>query len=664
MKKYYFIVVLLIVIAFTVGIFSYLEYFQTKKILRTILKGESENLIKALKYSIENNIKSNNLIEEGIQNSLISVSSLADHINLHNKYNQKALVKFAENNKIDLIIIIDKNGVISNNPAIVNLDKISNLSEELDIIKNNKYFWLELGVLEISGTEYYLIGGYFSDENTILITGIEEKNLLNMRKSIGVGVLLNNYSQNKDIVYMALQDTIGIIAASKNLASISAIKSDTLLNEVLENGKLQSRFIEYKELQVLESVVLIDDLDSKLILRLGLSLDKFQTINRNNKNRTIFLSIGLFVIIAVTSAFVYQRGRHMKLKGEHRQMLDYTGLLLSNINEAVIGIDKTKKIILYNHKAEQLFGKNESNINTIDRIKENYSDIFNSIISEEIINYKEFELNSHNGEKLILAFGKSIVYDESGNTDITIVIIRDITQIKANEEILRRNEKLTATGELAAGVAHEIRNPLNAINVIAQRLEYEFEPENDVEEYSNLVKIIRSEIKRIDIIISQFLEFSKSKKFVMNFGNLYLPSEKTVELLKPTSDLRQIELINHCQKELFCMLEKDKIEQIFINLIKNAIEAVNNGGKITISSKLSNEKILIAIADNGCGISESNKHQVFDLYYTSKDNGTGLGLGIVNKIMQEHNAKIWFESAINKGTTFYLEFDREENEQI
>ncbi len=657
MKKIYLFVFILIGIASAVAVFSYFEYFQSKNILLSILKSESKNLIKALKYSIENNIKTNEIIEDEIQNTLISTSSLADHINTHKRFDKQSIKLFANTYNVDFTLLYDKNGIVSNLDYADSLI-YRKLDNELEFLRKENYYWLELGVIEFADTEYYLIGGEFEDDNTIIISGIEEKKLLDLRKSVGIGVLLNNYKQNKDIIYVALQDTFGLIAATKNLEAITTIQGDDFLDSIYKSDKLTNRITDYNNQDVLETVTTLSNKDHKIIVRLGLSLEKFESINQKNKNRTIFLALGMFVIIAVSFAFVYQRARHNKLKEAHKQMLDYTGLLLSNINEAVIGIDKNCSIILFNQKAEYLFGKPEISSNYIEFFNQDFLELFNTLQSNKPEEYKEIEYHSKNKQNYILAYSKSIASDETGNSNIAIAVIRDITQIREAEKLAQRNEKLAVTGELAAGVAHEIRNPMNAINIIAQRLEYEFEPKNEEEEYSNLVKIIRNEIQRIDLIIAQFIEFSKLKQSVLTEGNLYSPINNAIDLLKHSAEQENIHLIDRCEKTISAMIDIHKLEQVFINLIKNAIDAIQSNGEIIVSSILKENKVTIMIKDNGCGIDEDKKQKIFDLYFTTKDKGTGLGLGIVHKIIQEHYGKIWFESELNVGTTFYLEFER------
>ena len=258
---------------------------------------------------------------------------------------------------------------------------------------------------------------------------------------------------------------------------------------------------------------------------------------------------------------------------------------------------------------------------------------------------------------MILAYSTSSIYDSNNDPYIAIAVIRDVSEIKQAEEIKRRNEKLKATGTLAAGVAHEIRNPMNAINVIAQRLEYEFEPNHSKEDYFELVRTVRQEIRRIDKIISQFLEFSKINRIILKHEDLNNPVNNAVNLLKSTALEKNIRINYKAENNKIANIDKDRIQQVFINLIQNALDASAENSEILIQIKDTVQNWIVTVSDSGAGINDEIKDKIFDIYFTTKSKGTGLGLGIVNKIIEEHEGKIYFESN-NTGTTFFVELKK------
>lgn len=658
MKKIYFISLVLVILAVSVGIFSYFEFSKTQEDLDKLVESESSNILQSLKHSIENNIKSNELIRQEMTSALISTTTLASHLNEHEKFTETTSIRFIKDYDIDIIIIIDDYQVVSNIPDIQFNDFDFELKQELEYLEKEKYIWLELGIYEIKGIEYYLIGGYFSQTKTITIAGLKADILLNLRQSVGIGKLLNDYSRNPEIVYVILQDTFSVIAASRYFGEISKISDDEFLLNLYNHKDIAKRNINYNNEEIIESSVRIDIPEEDILLRLGISLEKVKAIQNRNASRTVFLSLGLFFVVAIAIGLVYQRSKHIKLKEEHRITIEYTRRLLENTDDAVVVIDNNYNLIIFNKKAEELFGKsiNISNYNIL--FSNDLLLLRTTIDNRRGIQLKEIEFNKDNARRKFLAVSTSLVENNKANSLFAIAIIRDITLLKEAEDYKLRNEKLTATSELAAGVAHEIRNPMNSINVIAQRLELEFEPKEYADEYYNLVTTIRQSIKRIDRIIAQFLAFSRMNPPVLKKLELNNVINRAVDLLKHSANKQNIKIINNFHSDVYVMLDSDKIEQVFINLLQNAIDAIGSNGTITIEQIITNDNVMVSIEDTGKGIKPDIRHKIFDLYFTTKEKGMGLGLGIVNKIILEHNAKIRFESYEGSGTVFFIEFKR------
>jgi signal transduction histidine kinase len=258
--------------------------------------------------------------------------------------------------------------------------------------------------------------------------------------------------------------------------------------------------------------------------------------------------------------------------------------------------------------------------------------------------------------RLITSINTSVLMNDRGEIDSAFAVIKDLTEKHALEENLRRQEKLTAMGQLASGVAHEIRNPLNAIGMISQRLDKEFEPNQDSEEFHELTRIISAESRRIDAIIQQFLKFARPAQLNLEKTNLNELIESTVALLKSQADQLHIGISAHLQLLPSTLLDRNQMKQALLNLIRNSLEAIAGKGSIDIRSALTELKneILIEINDTGMGIDPETLPKIFNLYFTTKAKGTGLGLSLVNQIISQHNGRIEVESAVGKGTTFYV----------
>jgi signal transduction histidine kinase len=314
------------------------------------------------------------------------------------------------------------------------------------------------------------------------------------------------------------------------------------------------------------------------------------------------------------------------------------------------------KITIFNKASENLFNVKGDQI-----INKDLSDLSGEIFlslsdycKDKNENCADVSIDTKIGdEKKYLNLNFTRNKDEAGKNNY-IIVINDLTESRRLEEESKRKEKLSAMGELASGVAHEIRNPINAIGMIAQRLDKEFKVEKDSEEYHSNTSLLRNEVTRINKIITQFLSYAKplalqykkvdSKNFFDDIYRLFVDQAK----LKGTK-------LNKLSDLSFEMtVDPELLKQSLMNLLQNAIDAVYSNGTIKIDYFKKENNLIIEVSDNGKGIPEHIKNKIFDLYFTTKPEGTGLGLSIVQKIIAEHNGTIEVFSEVNKYTKFKI----------
>lgn len=244
------------------------------------------------------------------------------------------------------------------------------------------------------------------------------------------------------------------------------------------------------------------------------------------------------------------------------------------------------------------------------------------------------------------------IVDRMGKTYQHIAIQHDITDQKETEEMLLKTEKLSMVGELAAGIAHEIRNPLTTIRGFVQILDHFSEDKKYL--YS---KTILSEIDRINLIVSEFMVFAKPHAVYFNECNVIDILNNALHLLGAEASLKNIEIsMNFHPTNIYIYGEKNQLTQVFLNIIKNSIEAIPYGGLITISVTIKNNQVLTSIKDNGIGMTEEQVNKIGQPFYTTKDDGNGLGLMVSYKIIEKHKGRITIDSEPNKGTEFLISF--------
>lgn len=227
-------------------------------------------------------------------------------------------------------------------------------------------------------------------------------------------------------------------------------------------------------------------------------------------------------------------------------------------------------------------------------------------------------------------------------------------RIKEIEKDMDMKERLVSLGRLSSGMAHEIRNPLNAIGISIQRLKREFVPEEEKkEEYYQFLDIVRGELLRVNRIVEEFLLSTKSG-MAMERHNLHAIIEEVVTMLREKADAAGIRIANESDENAALDCQKERLKQVFYNLFVNAIEAMGNGGDITISSQSENSRLRVFIRDTGPGVKKADALRIFEYYYTTKDKGMGLGLPISYMIVKDHGGDIRVSSEEGAGSTFVI----------
>ncbi|EAT16221.1 response regulator [Desulfuromonas acetoxidans] len=223
---------------------------------------------------------------------------------------------------------------------------------------------------------------------------------------------------------------------------------------------------------------------------------------------------------------------------------------------------------------------------------------------------------------------------------------------QAHNEIVQA-EKLATVGHLSAGMAHEIRNPLNSIGLFAQLLATGIDPGDELAEYPE--KILK-EIDRIDAILLKLLAASKQHKVDTQPVSLDEVIHDVADLFRPQFSQQGVDLDLYLQQVPKLVGDQDEFVQIFTNLFVNALQAMADGGLLSVEMEQQGDRIYVEVSDNGSGIAQENLSKVFDPFFTTKSKGTGFGLSVVLRIVKNYHGSIRVSSILGKGTSFYLEF--------
>jgi two-component system nitrogen regulation sensor histidine kinase GlnL len=347
------------------------------------------------------------------------------------------------------------------------------------------------------------------------------------------------------------------------------------------------------------------------------------------------------------------------------------GMILENIDRAVIAFDQQGRTTLFNPAAEALMQRSSRQM-----INQFYQELFKDqetllylakVALEEgrsITDDEGLYLYRPNASPLPVNAYAAPIYSKQGKQDGAVMIIRDLSRIKELEGTLRRADRLSILGTLAGGLAHEIKNPLGGIKGAAQLLSMELNEDSSLQDYT---RIMIKEAERINFIIEE----------LMDLGNPRPPEIGEVDLAKILDDIILLQREAARSQEIRFILKLDPsippvqgdeglLTRLFLNLIKNAREAINHKGEVTIETRVasnyhkttpgrrSSPMVDITVSDTGCGIEKEEMDRIFTPYFTTKTEGSGLGLAIAQKIIEDHNGLLKIESSPGEGTAMII----------
>jgi len=643
---------------------AFIELQQSKEEIFHLLTEQSSSLIETVNQSSINALNSSEEIEYLIAERLFNNARLIKKLDSLNILTQQKLIEIGKENSLFRINIFNRDGtrILSNR-----IPEKDHQHGEENINRSD-----ELKPILEDGLDEYVIGlkeAEFTDEQRFAVTvarankrgaiviNLNAEEFIEFRKRIGLGKIIRDISDNQGIEYIVLQDSIGILAAGADVDTITAVESDPLLITALNSDKTFSRTYTYKNQEVFETVkrLLYDD-QIIGVFRIGLTLDEVRSVEDMMVRRLIIISLVLAAIGVIILSIIFTTQNLKTVSNEFKKFKTFTSTVLENMGEAVIVVDEKMQITLFNKSSENLFKRKEEEINQ--KALSELSDDINKSLSEYCKNSNEKcadvaidTLIADEAKYLLLNFTRN--KDDDGRNNY-IIVINDLTESRRLEEESKRKEKLSAMGELASGVAHEIRNPINAIGMIAQRLDKEFKVEKEEEEFHSITSLLRSEVTRVNKIITQFLSYAKPLSLQIKKINSKTFFDDIYRLFSDQAKLKRVELIKLSDQSFDIMIDPELIKQSLMNLIQNAIDAVEKKGKVEINYFRKGNDLLIEILDSGKGIPDNDKNKIFDLYYTTKPEGTGLGLSIVQKIIAEHNGTIEVFSELNKFTKFKI----------
>jgi len=380
----------------------------------------------------------------------------------------------------------------------------------------------------------------------------------------------------------------------------------------------------------------------------------------------VFISILSFYLVALLSGYLSDRLR--KTRQELREKsIDFEDLrvlqehILRGIGSGIVTMDLQGNIASWNPAAEMITGYGYHDIR--DRWQEVFGESIKGIFGHtDSLKERPFRFNGRilkkDGATAILGMTASLLKDDSNSVRGIILIFQDVTKIVEMEEQVRRQERLATVGSLAAGIAHEIRNPLASISGSIQVLQGELALRGD---NKDLMDIVVRETDRLNMIITEFLEYARPKTGHTDQIELLSIIDETLMLLKNSKECASgITITRMVSPEIRLKGDAQRLRQVFWNLLINACQAMSTAGTVSVTaqpfSHVEDDTIWceIIVSDTGSGIDQEHRERIFDPFFTTKRGGTGLGLAIVYRIIEDHGGVITVDSEPGKGTRFNI----------
>ncbi len=542
--------------------------------------------------------------------------------------------------------------------------------------------------IQNSNREQTIMEEFLLDEGLTLIRSFEAGARTTMMHEMMGGdlpieTLIRETAKAERIAYIFVVSKDGTVVASAGNHDLSA--ETDLTHRVLESRKTVTTIIKDKDHEPIFEVATIfqilpaqgstvmgmmgrrrwrnksqetDMLEKgQTVIHLGLRTEEFIQARKQDFTHSLFMGSLLLLLGSggFYFLFLYQGMRVTRTTLANMKL--YTRNIIESMPDGLLTLDSLGLIEACNPKVLEITAMD------LDTLKgkrpENLFDKWPSdSLKNNQINHSFFHNFRHeNGNEVPVEISSSSLRDEQGKQLGAVFILRDLREIRSMEEQLERSRRLIALGRMAAGIAHEIRNPLGTLRGFAQYFGSRAEDEAS-KEYSALMI---GEVDRLNESISSLLQFSRPREPEFAIVDVEQLIKKTCKLLEHDFRESNITLVTSGNPSGTIEADADLLLQVMLNLLKNAINASQDGATLSLSCEKNKEHIRITVADNGIGMTRQEQEQMFDPFFTTRKTGTGLGLAVSHQIVEQHSGSFDVQSRPGKGTSITMILPRKQN---
>ena len=389
------------------------------------------------------------------------------------------------------------------------------------------------------------------------------------------------------------------------------------------------------------------------IIFVGLDMGPIETARMEDVRHTVIMAVILLLIglAGIVSLFLAQAYRSARTS--LTRIKAFSDTVVENMPIGLLTLDREGRVTSFNQTAEAVLGRSSGEVvgkKAHEILPEQLWALIDERKSKHDIIERDVDCALGGGNIVPLEASVSSLFGDNGESLGEVLLFRDLTEVQELKREVERNRRLASIGRLAAGIAHEIRNPLSSIKGFAT---YFRERYRDVPEDQKTAEIMIQEVERLNRVIGQLLEFARPMKLNKKEANIHEVITYSLKMVQKQAQDRGIAISTNLSPEIVdVFIDTDRISQVLLNLYLNAIEAMDQGGVLHIDSSLDEESgtVTIVVSDTGAGIKREDLAHVFDPYFTTKQSGTGLGLAIVHRIIEAHRGEVRIESEPGTGT--------------
>ncbi|GAB6908641.1 ATP-binding protein [Desulfosarcina cetonica] len=386
-----------------------------------------------------------------------------------------------------------------------------------------------------------------------------------------------------------------------------------------------------------------------MVIFVGFRSDDLDAARAADIRHTVVMAIVLLLVGCAGVMLLFLAQNYRAAQSSLVQVQAFSDSLVARIPIGLVAVDRDSRVTTLNSVAAATLGLEATK--TIGRPYDAVMPAALSQILADSTEPMETELfcSMADGRRIPLDVSATGLNDETGNRFGQVVLFKDLTEIHALRQALEKNRRLVLVGRLAAGVAHEIRNPLSSIKGFATYFKQKYQ---DSDQDQDVADIMIQEVDRLNRVVGQLLEFSRPIKLHFQsvaLRDFFADSFRLVEQQYRDADVAM--RLDFSDEDLEAVMDIDKMRQVMLNLYLNALAAMTAGGRLTVTVAAVTDGISIKVGDTGHGIAPKDQPHIFEPYFSTKQSGTGLGLAIVHNIIKAHQGEILVDSSTDAGTT-------------